>query len=276
LCLGLFSKTVLADSVFAPLVDQVYSNPAVHNAAYAWAAVFGFSGQIYFDFSGYSLCAIGLALCFGFEFPDNFRYPYAARGFSDFWRRWHITLSSWLRDYLYFPLGGNRHGTLRTYVNLMLTMLIGGLWHGASWMFVLWGGLHGFYLAIERWGRDGSSALARLMGRLPPAVAAFGVFLVVTLTWIPFRAHSAATALQLVQALFRSDAHLLMDFVDVSPLYACAAVVFYWHFLQRDGSLEERFSRLGTGLQTVIVSCCLIGIFLCSGGDESAFIYFQF
>lgn len=276
LCLGLFSKTVLADSVFAPVVNQVYSNPAIHNAAYAWAAVFGFSGQIYFDFSGYSLCAIGLALCFGFEFPDNFRYPYAARGFSDFWRRWHITLSSWLRDYLYFPLGGNRHGPLRTYVNLMLTMLIGGLWHGASWMFVLWGGLHGLYLVIERWGREGRGTLARFMGRLPPVLAALGVFLVVTLTWIPFRAHNTATALQLVQALFRSDHNLFADLVDVSPLYASAAAMFYWHFLQRDGSLEERFSRLGTGLQTVVMACCMIGIFLCSGGDESAFIYFQF
>lgn len=276
LCLGLFSKTVLADSVFAPVVNRVYSNPAVYNSADAWAAVFGFSGQIYFDFSGYSLCAIGLALCFGFEFPDNFRYPYAARGFSDFWRRWHITLSSWLRDYLYIPLGGNRHGTLRTYVSLMLTMFIGGLWHGASWMFVLWGGLHGLYLAIERWGREGSSATATLLGRLPPSLAAFGVFLVVTLTWIPFRAHSPATALQLVHALFRSDDNLRLDFVAELPLYASVAAMFYWHFVQRDGSLEERFSRLGTGLQAAIMACCLIGMFLYSGGDESAFIYFQF
>ncbi|MFI4968050.1 MAG: MBOAT family O-acyltransferase [Gammaproteobacteria bacterium] len=276
LSIGLFSKTVLADSVFAPVVDEVYANPAAHDAAYAWAAVFGFSGQIYFDFSGYSLCAIGLALCFGFEFPDNFRYPYAARGFSDFWRRWHITLSSWLRDYLYIPLGGNRHGPLRTYANLLLTMLIGGLWHGTSWMFVLWGGLHGVYLAVERWCDRGAGTAARLLGKLPAALSAFVVFLVVTLTWIPFRAHSTATTVQLVGALFHTDGNLGHDLISTFPLYACIAVIFIWQFKQRDGSLEERFSKLGISMQTLVVASCLIGIFLCSGGDESAFIYFQF
>ena len=109
-----------------------------------------FSGQIFCDFAGYSTTAIGAAMCLGFAMPDNFRFPYAAVGFSDFWRRWHITLSAWLRDYLYIPLGGNRHGAARTYFALMATMLLGGLWHGASWTFVVWGGLHGLYLAVER------------------------------------------------------------------------------------------------------------------------------
>jgi len=275
-CLGLFSKTVLADAVFEPVVNQVYAHPAAQNAARAWAAVFGFSGQIYFDFSGYSLCAIGLALCFGFEFPDNFRYPYAARSFSDFWRRWHITLSTWLRDYLYIPLGGNRSGTGRTYVNLFITMLLGGLWHGASWMFVLWGGLHGAYLAFERWCRKSGNVLGGTLARLPAPVAALGVFLVVSLTWIPFRAHSTATALQLAQALFTYNSSLWADVVDQLPLYVCIAAVFCWQYLQRDGSLEERFARLSIGLQTAVVACCVIGIFLCSGGDQNAFIYFQF
>ena len=130
----------MADYVFAPLVDQVYPDPAHFSSVDTWAAVLSFSGQIYYDFSDYSLCAIGLALCFGFAFPDNFRHPYAARGFSDFWQRWHISLSTWLRDYLYIPMGGSRGSAGTTYRNLMLTMLIGGLWHGASWMFVLWGG----------------------------------------------------------------------------------------------------------------------------------------
>ncbi|MCE7766518.1 MBOAT family protein, partial [Pseudomonas putida] len=111
----------------------------------AWLGVLAFSGQIFFDFGGYSTCAIGISSCLGFTLPDNFRYPYAAIGFSDFWRRWHITLSTWLRDYLYIPLGGNRHGAARTYMALMGTMLIGGLWHGASWTFVVWGALHGVY-----------------------------------------------------------------------------------------------------------------------------------
>ena len=116
----------------------------------AWLGVLAFSGQIFFDFAGYSTAAIGGALCFGFSLPDNFRRPYAAIGFSDFWQRWHISLSSWLRDYLYIPLGGNRKGSVRTIVNLMATMLLGGLWHGASWTFVVWGGLHGIYLVVER------------------------------------------------------------------------------------------------------------------------------
>ena len=107
------------------------------------SATLAFSGQIFCDFAGYSTTAIGAAMCLGFAMPDNFRFPYAAVGFSDFWRRWHISLSSWLRDYLYIPLGGNRHGAARTYVSLMTTMLLGGLWHGASWTFVAWGGLHG-------------------------------------------------------------------------------------------------------------------------------------
>ena len=117
----------------------------------AWVGTLAFSGQIFCDFAGYSTTAIGVALCLGFAMPDNFRFPYAAVGFSDFWRRWHITLSTWLRDYLYIPLGGNRDGAARTYVALMVTMLLGGLWHGAAWTFVVWGGLHGLYLAVERW-----------------------------------------------------------------------------------------------------------------------------
>lgn len=139
-CFGLFAKVVMADSIFAPMVDVVYTHPENFGLLDTWIAVLSFSGQIYYDFSGYSLCAIGLAMSFGFWFPNNFRYPYGAQSFSDFWRRWHISLSTWLRDYLYIPLGGNRHGELRTYLALFMTMLLGGLWHGASWMFVLWGG----------------------------------------------------------------------------------------------------------------------------------------
>src|SRR5690606_34941407 len=116
----------------------------------AWTGVAAFSLQILFDFAGYSTCAIGAALCLGFHFGDNFRFPYGAIGFSDFWRRWHISLSTWLRDYLYIPLGGNRGGARRTAINLAVVMLLGGLWHGAAWTFVVWGALHGAYLSIER------------------------------------------------------------------------------------------------------------------------------
>ena len=272
-CLGLFSKAVLADAIFAPVVDAVYANSVA--AVDAWAGVLGFSGQIYCDFSGYSLCAIGLALCFGFEFPDNFRYPYAARGFSDFWRRWHMTLSSWLRDYLYIPLGGNQSGSARTYVNLLLTMLIGGLWHGASWMFVLWGGLHGMYLAAERklraW-RPGAALLER-HGDIGLTLV---TFLIVTLTWIPFRAKDPATAGKVFGALFNFDVAPMPGRTPILLCYVMMAVLLAWHLANRDGSLEERFSKLGSVTQAAALGGALVAIFLCSGGDERAFIYFQF
>ena len=125
-----------------------YGGPLV--ALDSWVGVIAFAGQIFFDFAGYSICAIGAALCLGFHLKDNFRFPYAAVGFSDFWRRWHISLSTFLRDYLYIPLGGNRVGAARAMINLVIVMFIGGLWHGAAWTFVVWGLLHGSYLAIER------------------------------------------------------------------------------------------------------------------------------
>jgi len=154
LSLGLFMKVVLADSMLSASADTVFNAHGPLPALDAWMGLLAFTGQIFFDFAGYSTCAVGAALCLGFILPQNFRWPYGAVGFSDFWRRWHITLSSWLRDYLYIPLGGNRHGKWRTYINLMLTMLLGGLWHGANWTFVAWGGLHGFYLWVEKFFND--------------------------------------------------------------------------------------------------------------------------
>jgi len=142
--LGIFEKVVIADGALAPTVDDVFGAKGYVPFLDAWLGAMAFSGQIFCDFAGYSTTAIGAALCLGFSIPNNFRFPYAAVGFSDFWRRWHISLSTWLRDYLYIPLGGNRKGNIRTYVNLSVTMLLGGLWHGASWTFVVWGGLHGF------------------------------------------------------------------------------------------------------------------------------------
>src|SRR5271169_3117024 len=148
--LGLFNKVVLADTFLSGAAERIFDHAKAPGLLDAWTGTLAFSGQIFCDFAGYSTTAIGAALCLGFFMPDNFRFPYAAVGFSDFWRRWHITLSSWLRDYLYIPLGGNRHGARRTYIALMSTMLLGGLWHGANWTFVAWGGLHGLYLAVER------------------------------------------------------------------------------------------------------------------------------
>jgi alginate O-acetyltransferase complex protein AlgI len=273
--MGLFSKTVLADSLFAPIADAVYAAPDKYSALDTWAGVIGFSAQIYYDFSGYSLCAIGLALCFGFAFPDNFRHPYAARGFSDFWRRWHISLSTWLRDYLYIPLGGGRQGMRKTCRNIMLTMLIGGLWHGASWMFVLWGGLHGFFLVAERLVNSGKSDAS------PKQRNAIGytllTCLLVTLAWIPFRAPSTHVASEVWFGLFRT--HAMPDRLDPWLVFLCLtgmAMTIRWHFAIRDTSLEAYLGSQSEFAKAATIMICLTGIFLVSGGDERAFIYFQF
>ena len=160
LILGLFQKVVLADSGLANAADRVFGATGPVGFADAWLGTLAFSGQIFCDFAGYSTFAVGASLCLGFALPDNFSMPYAAIGFSDFWRRWHISLSTWLRDYLYIPLGGNRGSEVRTYVNLMLTMLLGGLWHGANWTFVVWGGLHGLYLAANAGSAAGPACTA--------------------------------------------------------------------------------------------------------------------
>ena len=158
---------MIANELSAHLVDAVFAAPDRHSSLEVLVAVYGYAVQIFADFMGYTNIAIGVALLLGFEFPQNFNSPYQAVSLQDFWRRWHMTLSRWLRDYLYIPLGGNKKGRVRTYVNLLATMLLGGLWHGAAWTFVIWGGLHGSGLAVERFARD-------LLRRPPPALAERG------------------------------------------------------------------------------------------------------
>ena len=269
---GLFQKMVLADAVFAPVSDRLYSQPDLASAWDAWAGILSFSGQIFCDFSGYSTCAIGLAFCFGFHFCDNFRSPYGATGFADFWRRWHVSLSTWLRDYLYVPLGGSHGTTLACYRNLFLTMLIGGLWHGASWMFLLWGALHGTYLLVERQIKPRLGSLRRCFSTTGKA---FFTFLVVTLSWIPFRSPDTATALAVAKALFRPG------FPDLLPgsLFAsivCALGLCAWHINNRERRIQDWFRGLPWVAQSIILGCGLVSIFLVSGGEPRGFIYFQF
>jgi len=193
---GLFRKVVIADGV-APLVNEVFAKPGTYGSVTVAVGVIAFSLQIYGDFAGYTDIARGTARLFNVDLMANFKAPYLSTGFSEFWRRWHISLSTWLRDYLYVPLGGNRGTRWETYRNLLITMLLGGLWHGAAWGFVVWGALHGAYLVIERWisrDRKGATGSVSL-----PVLLVFGV---VTLTWIPFRAPTLAQAWDVVQALF--------------------------------------------------------------------------
>jgi alginate O-acetyltransferase complex protein AlgI len=186
---GLLKKTVIADELARRIVDPVYSDPGAHSGAEVLLAFYGFAAQIYCDFSGYTDMAIGLALLLGYQLPQNFNAPYLSLSLRDFWRRWHMTLSRWLRDYLYIPLGGSRKGRGKTYRNLMVTMLLGGLWHGASWTFVLWGGIHGSALSAERFARE------RFPGfRLPVWAAWLITFHVVCVAWVFFRAPDLHTA----------------------------------------------------------------------------------
>ncbi len=190
LTIGLFMKIIIADTLLAPVVDKVYSAPEHFSSLETWTAILAFSGQIFSDFSGYSVAAIGVSLCLGFVLPDNFKAPYAALGFRDFWQRWHISLSTWLRDYVYISLGGNRATAIRTSINLMMTMLIGGLWHGASWLFVIWGGLHGVYLIIEH--QVNSHFLKEKQDLSPVFKIALMImtFIIISLTWVFFRAEN--------------------------------------------------------------------------------------
>ncbi len=191
--LGLSKKVLIADNI-SPWVATVFNHGSEVTFIEAWVGALSYTFQLYFDFSGYSDMAIGLGLMFNIRLPINFDSPYKATSISDFWRRWHITLSNFLRDYLYIPLGGSRKGELRRYVNLLTTMLLGGLWHGAGWTFVIWGGLHGIYLAINHWWR-------KLKKPLPTFWGWSITFLAVIFSWVLFRAQTLADGLEIIQAM---------------------------------------------------------------------------
>jgi len=234
-----------------------------------------FSGQIFCDFAGYSTTAIGAALCLGFAMPDNFRFPYAAVGFSDFWKRWHITLSSWLRDYLYIPLGGNKHGMARMYFALMATMLLGGLWHGASWTFVVWGGLHGAYLVGERLLRQ------RFSGYVPGPLALFGLALLtyalVNLTWVFFRAHSFGKAWTVLGGMLgaHGDAKPILRTADLAIVATIVCGLVFAHWRMRERTLEDAISRTPAVLLAGAWGLMAFAIVIAQGSGN-AFIYFQF
>ncbi|URD61257.1 MBOAT family protein [Sphingomonas sp. KRR8] len=276
LTLGLFQKVVIADGLLSPVAESVFdAHGKVPLTLDAWAGVLAFSGQIFCDFAGYSTSAIGVALCLGFAMPDNFRFPYGAVGFSDFWRRWHITLSSWLRDYLYIPLGGNRHGPARTYAALMGTMLLGGLWHGANWTFVVWGGLHGVYLSAERWLK------ARFGGWRPNTaqlvMLSLLTFMAINITWVFFRAHDFATASTLLQSMAgmgKGGAALLTGF-DLLAAFGLITVIFGTHFAMRDTTVEAVIER--TPAVAIAAAWALMAfLVIIEQGRGNAFIYFAF
>jgi alginate O-acetyltransferase complex protein AlgI len=273
--LGLFQKIVLADSFLAKAAEMVYDGHGAPGALDAWMGTLAFSGQIFCDFAGYSTTAIGAALCLGFAMPDNFRFPYAAVGFSDFWRRWHITLSAWLRDYVYIPLGGNRHGTARTYTALMATMLLGGLWHGASWTFVVWGGLHGTYLAGERLLRS------RFSGYRPGPLALLGLglltYLLINVTWVFFRARTFEQAWAVLRGMFGGNAGAdpILPYAHLLPVALIISGLVFAHWQMRNRTLESVVARVPAAGIAVAWALMAFSIVIAQG-DGNAFIYFQF
>lgn len=298
LSLGLFMKVVCADTLLSGPSDTVFSSGGAMGALDAWTGVLAFSGQIFFDFAGYSTSAIGVAMCLGFILPQNFSYPYAAIGFSDFWRRWHITLSSWLRDYLYIPLGGNRRGRFRTYINLMITMLIGGLWHGASWTFVAWGALHGLYLWIEKAFRDSRSKVSDAPANDEPqpviVTASFGpplvgkqsasfvyallTFLLVCVTWVFFRSATFTEAWTLLRSMSGQTPPAgppMLATINIIKVMVVIGLMLIFHWLMRNTSVLKTAAKMSWWQLGFVWSVLLILIVL-SQGTSKAFIYFQF
>ncbi|MGI9265223.1 MAG: MBOAT family O-acyltransferase [Gammaproteobacteria bacterium] len=275
--LGMFEKVVIADGALAPVSDTVFGADEPLYFVDAWLGVIAFSGQIFCDFAGYSTTAIGVALCLGFSLPNNFCFPYAAIGFSDFWRRWHISLSSWLRDYLYVPLGGNRKGNWRTYANLMTTMLLGGLWHGASWTFVAWGGLHGFYLAAERWLRARFSAAKFTNSLVFKVTAGLLTYLLINVSWVFFRARDFGTAGRLLNSMFglAEGGIMLVPTIGVVMTPVVMSILVAIHWFMKDRSLERLVEKSPWWLVASAWASMLFLIFITQGSGD-AFIYFQF
>jgi alginate O-acetyltransferase complex protein AlgI len=276
LTIGVFQKDIFADLLLAPVSDKVYAAAAQTGFASAWTGALAFSNQVFFDFAGYSTCAIGAGLCLGFTIPANFRSPYAAIGIRDFWRRWHISLSTWLRDYLYISMGGNRKGPTRTYIFMFVTMLLGGLWHGAAWRFVAWGGLHGVFLGVERILRKyfGDAAfLKKLPVRL---LLALFTYLLHSFALVVFRSPDFTSAFHMISSMFAGGRdRLALSIIESSSVLGVSVFVFTSHWILRDSSLEEFARKIPWWALALALGVMLIAIIF-QPGDNRAFFYFQF
>jgi len=272
-----FSKKVLIADALAPIADGAFalSNPT---AVEAWLGVVAFAAQLFFDFSGYSDMAIGLGLILGFRFQENFARPYLASSISEFWRRWHMSLSAWLRDYLYIPLGGNRLGAPRTYLNLMLVMLLGGLWHGAAWAFLAWGAWHGGLLALERWRGVGE--------RAHQGMAIVATFVLVLLGWVLFRSADLAQAWTMVVAMLGAhgwglSAELAWQLTPRSLATLALAYLLIWFpssaSAQRRTTRRVRLGHLGErALRWALVPVFFLSVARTIAETFSPFLYFRF
>ncbi len=278
---GFFKKVAIADSL-APFVDQIFAFPGNFSSVSCFIGVILYSFQIYCDFSGYSNIACGLAQMLGFDFPWNFRTPYFSKNFSEFWTRWHISLSSWLRDYLYISLGGNRGGKWMTYRNNMLTMVIGGLWHGANWTFVIWGFLHGLYLIVQRLIANPLSKIEKML-RLPQwFVQSYSILFVYLLTcfaWIFFRAKNFDMAMQVINKIGSNSGwawNTVLDKITVVKGFTLILILLTAEIIHNNVknlqtlAIENPYFRV-VSYATLMLLLAFFGTF-----SASAFIYFQF
>ena len=278
--IGLAKKVLIADSV-GLVADHIFGlDPALRTIDYAWLGIICYSMQIYFDFSGYSDMAIGLAQMCGFRLLENFNNPYIAKNFTEFWRRWHISLSNWMREYLYISLGGNRRGVARTYANLWIVFLISGLWHGASWNFILWGLFHGSFLVLDKlfW--------LKISAKLPKIVNVSMTFFLVTLGWVVFRAETLPEALLYYSSLvdvsslasappiFRAD--IIHNRALVILLLALA--LSFWPALKKASQETDVGDTLAVGMLRSVFSfvCLLLSVCALASADFSPFLYFKF
>lgn len=276
---GLVKKVIVADYISQNFVDRVFDNPSLYSGFENLMGIYGFAIQLYCDFSGYSDMAIGIALLLGYRFLDNFRSPFKSQNPTEFWRRWHISLSSWLKDYLYIPMGGNRCSKLRKHFNLMSTMLIGGLWHGASWMYVIWGGLQGLFLVSHK----------ELKGVFPHPVSlskwrvvanVFITFNLIAISFMFFRASSMETVSDMLTQIFTSfHAEVALQFVSGYLMIVLVMVGAYlMHFAPASWTtwLKNKFGKLHPVLQTVVLAIVLFMIIQMRQTDIVPFIYLQY
>ncbi|MGF1534379.1 MAG: MBOAT family O-acyltransferase [Bernardetiaceae bacterium] len=276
---GLIKKMLISDYISGNYVDRVFGEPLKYTGFENLMAVYGYSLQIYCDFSGYTDVAIGVALLLGFRLPLNFNSPYKAISITDFWRRWHISLSSWLRDYLYIPLGGNRQGRMRTYINLALTMLLGGLWHGAAWRFVIWGALHGVALAIHKIWKETipQQKTATTNSTFSRIVSIFVTFHFVAFCWIFFRASSLQAVGDILAQIgtnFRFD-QIATITAGYSDIYAVMLLGFVLHWLPQSWKDygEATFAELPDFAKALAITLILLLMFQI---ETTPFIYFAF
>ena len=278
---GLFKKAIISDYISINFVERIFDNPTLYSGVENLMGVYGYALQIYCDFSGYSDMAIGIALLLGFHFNMNFDSPYKSASITEFWRRWHISLSSWLRDYLYISLGGNRKGKIRQYANLIITMFLGGLWHGASWNFVLWGMLHGIALSVHKFYR---SLIGRKAGEQSHGIRRFFGILItfhfVCFCWIFFRNASFATSVDMLRQIFTTfRPQLFLQLITgYWEVFALMGLGYFLHFVP--DSWEHACCRVVVRLPLVGKALLLIGmiylVIQMKSSEIQPFIYFQF